>query len=115
MRGGHASAVTPPAGCAQVDLFEDANEPLVCPVRNPATRGANGRGKPDVGRHPIQGALKNLGHQVGRSMVARILKAQGLPPVPMHPTLWQTFLRAHWARSRRLISSPLRSRRGRDS
>jgi transposase InsO family protein len=44
----------------------------------------------------IQGALKNLGHQVGRSTVARILRAQGLPPAPTRPTSWQTFLQAHW-------------------
>ena len=44
----------------------------------------------------IQGALKNLGHQVGRSTIARILKAHGLPPAPQRPTSWQTFLRAHW-------------------
>jgi len=43
-----------------------------------------------------QGALKNLGHRVGRSTIARILKAQGMPPVPERPTSWQTFLRAHW-------------------
>ena len=44
----------------------------------------------------IQGALKNLGHCVGRSTIARILKAQGIPPVPARPTSWETFLRAHW-------------------
>jgi HTH-like domain len=44
----------------------------------------------------IRGALKNLGHRVGRSTIARILKAQGIPPVPERPTSWQTFLRAHW-------------------
>ena len=44
----------------------------------------------------IQGALKNLGHHVGRSTIARILKAQGLAPAPNRPTSWQTFLRAHW-------------------
>ncbi len=43
----------------------------------------------------IRGALKNLGHRVGRSTIARILKAHGLPPVPERPTTWQTFLRAH--------------------
>jgi hypothetical protein len=32
----------------------------------------------------------------GRSTIARILKAQGIPPVPERPTSWQTFLRAHW-------------------
>jgi hypothetical protein len=37
-----------------------------------------------------------VGHRVGRSTIARILKAQGIPPVPERPTSWQTFLRAHW-------------------
>src|SRR5476649_1699844 len=45
----------------------------------------------------IQGALKNVGHRVGRSTIARILKAHGMPPVPDRPTSWQTFLRAHRA------------------
>jgi hypothetical protein len=40
--------------------------------------------------------LKNIGHRVGRSTIARILKAHGVPPVPQRPTSWQTFLRAHW-------------------
>ena len=44
----------------------------------------------------MQGALKNVGHRVGRSTIRRILKAAGLPPVPQRPTSWQAFLRAHW-------------------
>jgi putative transposase len=51
---------------------------------------------PTWGYTRIQGALKNVGHCVGRSTIARILKAHGLPPVPKRPTSWQTFLRAHW-------------------
>jgi putative transposase len=51
---------------------------------------------PTWGYTRIQGALKNVGHRVGRSTIARILKAHGLPPVPQRPTSWQTFLRAHW-------------------
>ena len=51
---------------------------------------------PTWGYTRIQGALKNLGHQVGRSTIARILQANGLPPAPNRPTSWQTFLRAHW-------------------
>ena len=51
---------------------------------------------PTWGYTRIQGALKNVGHRVGRSTIRRILKAAGLPPVPLRPTSWQAFLRAHW-------------------
>jgi putative transposase len=51
---------------------------------------------PTWGYTRIQGALRNVGHRVGRSTIARILKAHGLPPVPERPTSWRTFLRAHW-------------------
>ena len=44
----------------------------------------------------IQGAMKNLGHQVGRSSIARILKAAGIPPSRERPMTWRTFMRAHW-------------------
>jgi transposase InsO family protein len=50
---------------------------------------------PTWGYTRIKGALKNVGHRVGRSTIARILKAHGLPPVPERPTSWWTFLRAH--------------------
>ncbi|MDO8795610.1 MAG: hypothetical protein Q7J25_13435 [Vicinamibacterales bacterium] len=33
---------------------------------------------------------------MGRSTIARILRAHGIPPVPERPTSWRTFLRAHW-------------------
>lgn len=49
-----------------------------------------------MGYRRIQGALKNLGHQVARSTVARILQAHGIGPVPERPTSWRTFLAAHW-------------------
>ena len=51
---------------------------------------------PTWGYTRIVGALKNVGHRVSRSTIARILKARGIPPVPERPTSWQTFLRAHW-------------------
>ena len=51
---------------------------------------------PTWGYTRIQGALKNVGHRVGRSTVRRILKAAGFPPVPQRPTSWHTFLKAHW-------------------
>src|SRR5450830_1122323 len=51
---------------------------------------------PTWGYTRMRGSLNNVGHRVGRSTIARILKAQGIPPVPERPTSWQTFLRAHW-------------------
>lgn len=43
----------------------------------------------------IQGALKNLGHCVGRSTIARILKEQAIPPSGRRPMAWRTFIGAH--------------------
>jgi HTH-like domain len=51
---------------------------------------------PAWGYTRIQGALNNLGHEVARSTVAKVLKAHGIPPAPDRPTSWRTFLRAHW-------------------
>ena len=51
---------------------------------------------PTWGYTRIQGALKNLGHRVGRSTIARILKAEGIPPSRERPMTWRTFVQAHW-------------------
>jgi putative transposase len=51
---------------------------------------------PSWGYTRIQGALKNLGHRVARSTIAKILKEQGIPPSRERPMMWRTFLRAHW-------------------
>lgn len=51
---------------------------------------------PTWGYTRIQGALQNLGHHVGRSTVARILKGAGIPPSRERPMTWRTFVRAHW-------------------
>jgi hypothetical protein len=56
----------------------------------------------------IQGALKNLGHQVGRSTVARILKAKVSRPrrcVRRHGNISASVLGGHW--TRRSESDPL--------
>jgi hypothetical protein len=50
---------------------------------------------PTWGYTRIGGALKNVGHRVARSTIARILKEQGIPLVPERPTSWDTFLAAH--------------------
>ena len=51
---------------------------------------------PRWGYTRIRGTLRNLGHRVARSTIARILKEHGIEPSPKRPTPWSTFLRAHW-------------------
>jgi hypothetical protein len=50
---------------------------------------------PSWGYTRIRGALANLGHQVGRSTIANILKENGLEPAPERDghTRWSTFLK----------------------
>jgi len=46
----------------------------------------------------IRGALFNLGHDIGRNTIKRILLEAGLEPAPERGkrTSWSDFLRAHW-------------------
>ena len=47
----------------------------------------------------IRGALANLGYEVARNTVKRILQDHGIDPAPERSqrTPWKTFLLAHWA------------------
>ena len=49
------------------------------------------------GYAPIRGALANLGHEVGRNTIKRILLDQGLEPAPIRGKRMprRTFLQAH--------------------
>jgi len=51
----------------------------------------------DWGYRRIQGALANLGYQVGRGTIANILKEHGLEPAPerKRKTTWKEFLTQH--------------------
>jgi transposase InsO family protein len=53
---------------------------------------------PTWGYTRIQGALANLGHEVGRGTIANILLEQGIEPSPARGkrTSWSTFLRANF-------------------
>jgi transposase InsO family protein len=53
---------------------------------------------PSWGYTRIQGALANLGHEVGRGTIANTLREQGIDPAPERGrrTPWSTFLKAHW-------------------
>jgi len=48
------------------------------------------------GYRRIQGALKNLGHRVARSTVAKVLSENGIQPAPGRRSSWKAFLMAHW-------------------
>jgi len=52
----------------------------------------------DWGYTRIQGALANLGHDVGRGTIATILRQHGIEPAPERRkrTTWREFLNAHW-------------------
>ncbi len=53
---------------------------------------------PTWGYTRIRGALWNLGHDLGRNTIRRILADAGLEPAPERGkrTRWATFLKAHW-------------------
>ena len=46
----------------------------------------------------IRGALRNLGHEVARNTIKRILAEQGIEPAPERSKRlpWKVFLKAHW-------------------
>ena len=46
----------------------------------------------------IRGALYNLGHEIGRNTIKRILLENGLDPAPLRGRTmsWETFLKVHW-------------------
>jgi transposase InsO family protein len=56
------------------------------------------RETPRWGYTRIRGALHELGHDVGRNTIKRILLDHGLEPAPERGkrTTWSTFLKAHW-------------------
>src|SRR5450432_597192 len=59
---------------------------------------AMARENPTWGYTRLRGALRNLGFDVGRSTIQRILKEHGIEPAPFRGRTmpWKTFLKAHW-------------------
>src|SRR4029078_4086565 len=54
--------------------------------------------KPGWGYTRLRGALANLGHELGRNTIKRILAEHGLAPGPKRGKMmpWKTFLKAHF-------------------
>jgi transposase InsO family protein len=53
---------------------------------------------PSWGYTRLRGALENLGFDLGRSTIRRILTERGIEPAPLRGKTmpWKTFLKAHW-------------------
>ena len=54
------------------------------------------RENPRWGYTRIRGALYNLGHEIGRNTIKRVLLENGFDPVRRRGISWETFLKAHW-------------------
>ena len=52
------------------------------------------RENPRWGYTRIRGALFNLGHEIGRNTIKRILIENGLDPIRKKGMSWETFLKA---------------------
>jgi putative transposase len=51
---------------------------------------------PTWGYTRIRGALYNLGHEIGRNTIKRILLEDGIDPIQRRGMSWEMFLKAHW-------------------
>jgi hypothetical protein len=56
------------------------------------------RDNPRWGYTRIRGALRNLGHEISRNTIKRILSENSIQPAPVRRKRmsWETFLRSHW-------------------
>jgi transposase InsO family protein len=56
------------------------------------------RDNPGWGYTRIPGALRNLGHEIGRNTIKRMLCANGIQPASIRRKgmSWETFLKVHW-------------------
>jgi len=48
-----------------------------------------------MGRGPIQGELRRLGHRVAASTIRKTLRSNRIPPPTARDQAWSTFIRAH--------------------
>ena len=91
--------------CPEVDVHaEAASRPRIMQEISSLILGWPRRS--DVGLHADPGSAEEPGPRRGRSTVATVLKAHGIPPAPDRPTSWRTFLRAHWGEIAGPTSSP---------
>jgi len=54
------------------------------------------RENPRWGYTRIRGALYNVGHEIGRNTIKRILLEYGFDPIHKKGMSWKTYLKAHW-------------------
>jgi len=68
------------------------------------------RENPRWGYTRIRGALYNVGHEIGRNTIKRILLENGFDPIRRKGMSWKTFLKAHWGALTSLASKCSRGR-----
>ena len=73
-----------------------ARPPTAKDIRELIVRVA--RENPTWGYTRLRGALKNLGHELGRNTIKRVLAEHGIAPAPERgkSMSWSTFIKAHW-------------------
>lgn len=92
----HDHALAPAVDCCGVDVPAAGEESRGRDPRDQAPRPAHGDRERDLGLLAYPMRARGLGHRVGRSTFARILKAKGIQPAPERPTSWRTFPKSHW-------------------
>ena len=95
----YASALVPCLIAAKYDGSKNRSPgrpPTAKDIRELIVRVA--RENPTWGYTRLRGALKNLGHELGRNTIKRLLAEHGIAPAPERgrSMSWSTFIKAHW-------------------
>ncbi len=96
---GHADAVVSNVGRTEMDVYPPpwtrAARTIQVITQLIIRRALENR---SWGYTRIQGALANLGHDVGRGTIANVLSEHSIDPAPERGkrTSWSTFLKEHW-------------------
>jgi hypothetical protein len=93
---GHDPALAPRTRRAHVDVRRRTWPASRAAGPHPNTGHPDGHRESDLGLHENPRCLAESGQRVGRSTIARILQAAGIPPSRERPMTWRTFIRAHW-------------------
>jgi putative transposase len=96
--GSKSRAVGRPRTAAEIEELIVQMRPRRARLAHRELRSLVARQNSTWGYTRIRGALYNLGHEIGRNTIKRILLENGLDPAPLRGRTmsWETFLKAHW-------------------